>query len=146
MGRSYGDSANSQKVIETSYYNHFIEFDIKTGKLTAEAGITLREILKMIVLRGWFLPVTPGTSYITLGGAIASDVHGKNHHISGTFGQHVDAIRIVLGTGEVVTASKFENSDLFRATCGGNGINRRDFECNYSTISNTIFLISIKNY
>ena len=122
MGRSYGDSANSQKVIETSYYNHFIEFDIKTGKLTAEAGITLREILKMIVLRGWFLPVTPGTSYITLGGAIASDVHGKNHHISGTFGQHVNSIRIVLGTGEVVTASKFENSDLFRATCGGMGL------------------------
>jgi FAD/FMN-containing dehydrogenase len=97
-------------------------FDEKTGKLTAEAGITLREILKIIVHRGWFLPVTPGTSYATLGGAIASDVHGKNHHIFGTFGQQVRSISMVLGTGEVVTASEAQNTDLFRATCGGMGL------------------------
>jgi FAD/FMN-containing dehydrogenase len=122
MGRSYGDSANSPKVIQTSYYDHFVVFDEKTGKLTAEAGITLREILKIIVHRGWFLPVTPGTSYATLGGAIASDVHGKNHHIFGTFGQQVRSISMVLGTGEVVTASEAQNTDLFRATCGGMGL------------------------
>ena len=122
MGRSYGDSANAQKVLKTSYCNHFIDFDERTGKLTAESGITLREILTVIVPKGWFLPVTPGTSYVTLGGAIASDVHGKNHHIAGTFGQHVTSLNLVLGTGELLTSSKHENADLFHATCGGMGL------------------------
>ena len=107
MGRSYGDSANADKVLATSYCNHFINFDEHTGKLTAEPGITLREILTVIVPKGWFLPVTPGTSYVTLGGAIASDVHGKNHHIAGTFGQHVTSLNLVLGTGKLIAASKY---------------------------------------
>ena len=122
MGRSYGDSANALNVLQTTYINHFIEFDKATGKLTAEAGITLREILEVIVPSGWFLPVTPGTSYVTLGGAIASDVHGKNHHIAGTFGQHVKSLTMLLGTGEVVTASPQSHADLFHATCGGMGL------------------------
>ena len=122
MGRSYGDSASSSLVLQTSYCDHFVEFDDRTGILTAEGGITLREILKVIVPCGWFLPVTPGTSYVTLGGAIASDVHGKNHHLAGTFGQHVKSLKIVLGTGDVVTASPIENNDLFHATCGGMGL------------------------
>lgn len=122
MGRSYGDSANAHKVLATSYCNHFIDFDDRTGILTAEAGITFREILTIIVAKGWFLPVTPGTSYVTLGGAIASDVHGKNHHIAGTFGQHVISLSLVLGTGEIIAASKHENTDLFHATCGGMGL------------------------
>jgi FAD/FMN-containing dehydrogenase len=122
MGRSYGDSANANKVLGTSYCNHFIDFDEHTGKLTAESGITLREILTVIVPKGWFLRVTPGTSYVTLGGAIASDVHGKNHHITGTFGQHVTSLSIVLGTGKVVTASPQHHADLFHATCGGMGL------------------------
>ncbi len=122
MGRSYGDSANALNVLQTTYINHFIEFDKATGKLTAEAGITLREILAVIVPSGWFLPVTPGTSYVTLGGAIASDVHGKNHHLAGTFGQHVNSLKILLGTGEIVTASPKHHADLFHATCGGMGL------------------------
>lgn len=122
MGRSYGDSANALNVLQTTYISHFIEFDKTTGKLTAEAGITLREILEVIVPSGWFLPVTPGTSYGTLGGAIASDVHGKNHHISGTFGQHVKSITMLLGTGEVVTTSSLHHANLFHATCGGMGL------------------------
>ena len=122
MGRSYGDSANALNVLQTTYINHFIEFDKATGKLTAEAGITLREILEVIVPSGWFLAVTPGTSYVTLGGAIASDVHGKNHHLAGTFGQHVTSLNILLGTGEVVTASPQHHADLFHATCGGMGL------------------------
>ena len=138
MGRSYGDSANAHKVLGTSYCNHFIEFDEQTGKLTAEAGITLREILNVIVTKGWFLPVTPGTSYVTLGGAIASDVHGKNHHISGTFGQHVTSLNLALGNGEFMTASKHENADLFHATCGGMGLTG-------VIISATIQLISIRS-
>jgi len=122
MGRSYGDSANALNVLQTTYINHFIEFDKATGKLTAEAGITLREILDVIVPSGWFLPVTPGTSYVTLGGAVASDVHGKNHHIAGTFGQHVESLSMLLGTGEVVITSPQHHADLFHATCGGMGL------------------------
>lgn len=122
MGRSYGDSANADAVIQTTNCDHFIAFDTHTGLLTAEAGITLREILKVIVPQGWFLPVTPGTSYVTLGGAIASDVHGKNHHVAGTFGQHVKSMTLMLGTGEVVTTSPTQLSDLFHATCGGMGL------------------------
>jgi decaprenylphospho-beta-D-ribofuranose 2-oxidase len=138
MGRSYGDSANAHKVVGTSYCNHFINFDKHTGKLTAESGITLREILAIIVPEGWFLPVTPGTSYVTLGGVIASDVHGKNHHIAGTFGQHVISLNLVLGTGEIITVSKHENTDLFHATCGGMGLTG-------VIISATIQLISIRS-
>ena len=122
MGRSYGDSAIAPMVLQTSYINHFIEFDELSGKLTVEAGITLREILSVIVPKGWFLPVTPGTSYVTVGGAIASDVHGKTHHIAGTFGQHVKSLNILLGTGEILTASPQHHPDLFHATCGGMGL------------------------
>ena len=122
MGRSYGDSANALNVLQTTYISHFIEFDKLTGILTAEAGITLREILRVIVPSGWFLPVTPGTSYVTLGGAIASDVHGKNHHVAGTFGQHVKSLSILLGSGEVLTTSPELHAGLFHATCGGMGL------------------------
>jgi decaprenylphospho-beta-D-ribofuranose 2-oxidase len=122
MGRSYGDSANASVVLQTTYCDHFIAFDANTGLLTAEAGIKLRDILKVIVPQGWFLPVTPGTSYVTLGGAIASDVHGKNHHVAGTFGQHVKSITLLLGAGDVVAVSPVEYVDLFQATCGGMGL------------------------
>jgi len=122
MGRSYGDSANASLVLQTHLCDHFLEFDINTGLLTLEAGITFREVLKVIVPQGWFLPVTPGTSYVTIGGAIASDVHGKNHHIAGTFSQYVQSIEILLGTGDIVIASLEENIDLFLATCGGMGL------------------------
>jgi len=122
MGRSYGDSALANTVLQTTQYDHFISFDPVTGVLSAQAGITLREILRLVVPAGWFFPVTPGTSFVTLGGAIASDVHGKNHHKVGTFGQYVIAIQILLGTGDVVVASASEHSDLFEATCGGMGL------------------------
>lgn len=122
MGRSYGDSANAPVVLQTNYCDHFLAFDATTGVLTAEAGITLREILKVILKQGWFLPVTPGTSYVTLGGAIASDVHGKNHHTAGTFGQHVKSMNVLLGTGDIVLTSPTKNIDLFQATCGGMGL------------------------
>jgi len=122
MGRSYGDSANAATVLQTAYCDHFIAFDAATGVLTVEAGVTLRDILKITVTHGWFLPVTPGTSFVTVGGAIASDVHGKNHHVAGTFGQRVLSINMLLGTGEVVTTSPTQLPDLFQATCGGMGL------------------------
>lgn len=121
-GRSYGDSANAPTVIQTTCCDHFIAFNSATGLLTAETGVTLREILKVTVKQGWFLPVTPGTSFVTVGGAIASDVHGKNHHVAGTFGQHVVSITMLLSTGEVVTTSPTQLPDLFHATCGGMGL------------------------
>jgi len=122
MGRSYGDSANAATVLQTTYCDHFIAFDTATGVLTLEAGVTLCDILKVTVKHGWFLPVTSGTSFVTVGGAIASDVHGKNHHVAGTFGQHVVSVTMLLGTGEVVTTSPTQLPDLFQATCGGMGL------------------------
>jgi decaprenylphospho-beta-D-ribofuranose 2-oxidase len=122
MGRSYGDSANASTVLQTAYNDHFVAFDAATGLLTVEAGVMLREILKITVKHGWFLPVTPGTSFVTLGGAIASDVHGKNHHAYGTFGQHVVSMTLLLGSGEVVSTSPTQLPDLFYATCGGMGL------------------------
>jgi len=138
MGRSYGDSANAPVVIQSTYSDHFIAFDKDTGLLTVEAGVLLRDILKVTVKQGWFLPVTPGTSFVTVGGAIASDVHGKNHHVAGTFGQHVVSINMLLGTGEVVTTSPTQLPDLFHATCGGMGLTG-------VILSATIQLIPIKS-
>lgn len=122
MGRSYGDSANAATVLRTTYCDHFIAFDPANGLLVVEAGVTLREILRVTVRHGWFLSVTPGTSFVTVGGAIASDVHGKNHQVAGTFGQHVVSMTIMLGSGEVVNTSPTDLPDLFHATCGGMGL------------------------
>jgi len=138
MGRSYGDSANAPVVLQTTYSDHFIAFDADTGLLNVEAGVLLRDILKVTVKQGWFLPVTPGTSFVTVGGAIASDVHGKNHHVAGTFGQHVVSITMLLGTGEVVTTSPTQLPELIHATCGGMGLTG-------VILSATIKLIPIKS-
>jgi FAD/FMN-containing dehydrogenase len=122
LGRSYGDSANNAVIIESNYFNHFIDFDDATGVLICESGVSIREILALVVPRGWFIPVTPGTSFVTIGGAIASDIHGKNHHMSGSFSKYVLSIDLMLGTGEVVKVSSVHLPDLFRATCGGMGL------------------------
>lgn len=138
MGRSYGDSANSNTVLQTNYLDNFISFDDVNGLVTVEAGVTLRDILKIIVNKGWFLPVSPGTSFVTVGGAIASDIHGKNHHNAGTFSQHVASIEMLLGTGDVVMISSKKYADLFHATCGGMGLTG-------IILSATIKLIKIKS-
>ena len=118
-GRSYGDVALSNKLFLTGKLNRFIEFDERTGLLTAEAGMQLGEIQHLFVDRGWLLPVTPGTQYVTLGGAVANDVHGKNHHAAGTFGEHVKAITLITSDGRV---QKLSSGPLFRATIGGLGL------------------------
>jgi FAD/FMN-containing dehydrogenase len=92
------------------------------GVLNCQAGISLNEILQLVLPRGWFLAVTPGTSFVTVGGAIASDVHGKNHHINGTFSDYVRSFELMLGTGEIVCVSKTNMPDLFNASCGGMGL------------------------
>lgn len=122
LGRSYGDSSLADHVVEMTGINRFVNFDPSSGLLTCDAGVSLSEILEIFVPRGWFLPVSPGTRFVTVGGAIASDVHGKNHHVDGTFCQHVTRIGMVLGNGEQVDASPNEKADLYYATCGGMGL------------------------
>lgn len=121
-GRSYGDSALSENIIDLTPRNYFIDFDESSGLLHVQAGVLLSEILEVFVPRGWFLKVTPGTKLITVGGAIASDVHGKNHHIEGCFSECVQAFNIMLATGETVLCSKEATPELFKATCGGQGL------------------------
>ena len=121
MGRSYGDSANSNTVLQSTYLDSYLEFDELTGLLSCEAGASIRDILWLILPKGWFIPVTPGSSYVTIGGAIASDVHGKNHHLSGTLSEHISSFTLMLGTGEIVNVSRTQLPDLFLATCGGMG-------------------------
>ena len=121
-GRSYGDSALSSNIINVKPKDYFIDFDEKQGLLHVQAGVLLSEILEAYVPRGWFLKVTPGTKLITVGGAIASDVHGKNHHVEGCFSECVKEFEIMLADGKVVTCSKEMRLDLFKATCGGQGL------------------------
>ncbi len=121
-GRSYGDSALSSMVVHMRRFNRMLAFDETTGLLTCEAGVLLSEILEVFLPRGWFLKITPGTKLITVGGAIASDVHGKNHHVEGCFSSCVKSFDLLLADGRVVTCSASENRDLFLATCGGMGL------------------------
>lgn len=124
LGRSYGDSClnNGGWVLDTSSLRHFISFDRERGTLRAEAGVSLAEILELIVPCGWFLPVTPGTKFVTLGGAIANDVHGKNHHVDGAFGSHVRCFELLRSTGERFVCSPTEQAALCAATIGGLGL------------------------
>ncbi|WP_088242468.1 FAD-binding oxidoreductase [Calothrix rhizosoleniae] len=123
-GRSYGDAALNPKghTILTERLNRMLAFDQQTGILRCEAGVTIKEILEVFAPRGWFPAVTPGTKFVTIGGAIAFDVHGKNHHLDGAFSRHVKSLTLILASGEVVECSSQENSDLFWATVGGMGL------------------------
>lgn len=122
--RSYGDSClnNDGILLDTTQLKRFIAFDTTNGVLRCEAGVSLEEILPVIVPQGWFLPVTPGTKYVSVAGAIANDVHGKNHHADGTFGCHVTQFELLRSNGERLICSPTENVDLFRATIGGLGL------------------------
>ncbi len=121
-GRSYGDSALSTNIMQVRPKDYFIDFDKEVGLLHIQAGVLLSEILEAFVPRGWFLKVTPGTKLITVGGAIASDVHGKNHHVEGCFSECVQEFDIMLADGEVINCSKESTPELFKATCGGMGL------------------------
>lgn len=123
-GRSYGDSCLNEDgvTLDVSRLNHFISFDEDEGLLRCEAGVSLADILAVIVPRGWFLPVTPGTKFVSVGGAIANDVHGKNHHKAGTFGCHVTQFELLRSDGQRLLCSPSQNEALFRATIGGLGL------------------------
>ncbi|NOT18279.1 MAG: FAD-binding oxidoreductase [Sulfuriferula sp.] len=122
QGRSYGDAALGETVILTERVNRMLAFDSTAGTLRAEAGVTLAEVLEVIVPQGWFLPVTPGTRFVSLGGCVAADVHGKNHHHDGAFSQHIIALELILADGAKVACSATENAALFWATVGGMGL------------------------
>ena len=122
-GRSYGDAAlNPPLTLSMLAMDRLQAFDTQTGLLTCEAGVLLADILETFVPRGWFPPVVPGTKFVTVGGMIAADVHGKNHHQDGSFGAHVESLLLVTANGEPRTCSRTENADLFRATLGGMGL------------------------
>jgi hypothetical protein len=124
LGRSYGDaSLNDEGVVsESILMNRFISFDEETGIVRCEAGVTYKDLLDTFVLRGWFPAVTPGTKYVTMGGAIASDVHGKNHHNVGSFSTYVISFKILVASGKILDCSRENNADLFWATVGGMGL------------------------
>jgi len=123
-GRSYGDVCLSDQgtLLHTRQLDRFLNFDRRNGILRCQSGVTLEEILQLIVPHGWFLPSTPGTRYVTAGGALANDVHGKNHHESGTFAHHVTAFELVRSNGERLLCTPEQNSNWFRATIGGLGL------------------------
>jgi decaprenylphospho-beta-D-ribofuranose 2-oxidase len=122
-GRAYGDAAIGERAtLATGRLDRMRSFDPETGRLVVEAGVLLSDILDAFVPRGWFPPVVPGTKFVTVGGMIAADVHGKNHHRDGGFGDHVEELTLVLADGAVVTCSRTERPDLFAATIGGMGL------------------------
>ncbi len=123
-GRSYGDAALNAGggVVEQTRLDRMLAFDETTGVLVAEAGLRLKDILEVFVPRGWFLPVTPGTKYVSLGGALACDIHGKNHHRDASFSDHVEWFELLTADGRLRRCSKTEQADLFWATAGGMGL------------------------
>lgn len=124
LGRSYGDTSINLNgnLISQKHFSHFIHFDSETGILEAEGGVSFEEILDVCIPKGFFLPVTPGTKFVTVGGAIANDVHGKNHHLDGCFSEHVLSFELLTAKGDVINCSRKENSDIFWATVGGIGL------------------------
>lgn len=124
QGRSYGDSCLNEggTLLTTSTLDRLLAFNPATGVLRCEAGTTLDTLLRLITWQGWFLPVTPGTRYVSVGGAIANDVHGKNHHQAGTFGRHVRRFELLRSDGTRRVCSPEENADWYAATIGGLGL------------------------
>ncbi|HYB90309.1 MAG TPA: FAD-binding oxidoreductase [Candidatus Binataceae bacterium] len=123
-GRAYGDAALNadNRVVDFGRLNRMLAFDPATGVLRCEAGVTIDEIIDVFLPRGFFPPVVPGTRFVTMGGAVAADVHGKNHHRDSSLGSHVTSFDLMLASGEVRRCSREENSELFWATLGGMGL------------------------
>jgi len=119
-GRSYGDSALNDTILYARKYAYFLDFNENSGILHIQSGVLLEEILEVFVPKGWFLGITPGTKLITIGGAIASDIHGKNHHQAGCFSECVEEFNLMLPCGTIKNIQK--NDELFLATCGGMGL------------------------
>src|SRR5882672_4488144 len=122
-GRSYGDAAlNPSCVLSTRRSDRIQAFDAASGRITVEAGLLLADLLAFTVPRGYFPPVVPGTKFVTIGGMIAADVHGKNHHVAGTFSRHVASFLLMTADGAVRRCLPGQEDQLFEATCGGMGL------------------------
>ena len=136
LGRSYGDAAQNAGGMVLSLEGSAEEtvLDTATGTLTAGAGVSLHDLLKVIVPQGFFVPVTPGTRFVTVGGAIASDIHGKNHHVEGSFGNHVRRLTLMLADGTIHDIGPNQNPTLFWATVGGMGLTGVILEATFSLI------------
>ena len=126
LGRSYGDSSlpppGTRPVAGSPLADRLLAFDPESGVVRAEAGCALMQLNRLSFRRGWFTPVTPGTHYVTLGGMVAADVHGKNHHVAGCFGEHVRSLRMRVADGRIMEISDAHERELFRATLGGMGL------------------------
>ncbi len=122
LGRSYADSALAPAVLDDTRLGRITSFDAVAGVVTCEGGVSLATLIEVFLPRGWFLPVTPGTKHVTVGGAIAADVHGKNHHVDGSFIQHVDSFTLLTPTGRRLTCSRNQHKEAFWATAGGMGL------------------------
>src|SRR5437879_1446646 len=124
LGRSYNNAAQSAGglVLSTARLNRIISLDTATGVAVCEAGVSLEQLMVAGLPAGWFVPVSPGTRQVTVGGAIAADVHGKNHHVAGSFARHVRSADIVLPGGELRTVTEESDPELFWATAGGMGL------------------------
>ncbi|WP_312902847.1 FAD-binding oxidoreductase [Chryseobacterium taichungense] len=121
-GRCYGDASLGEHIFSTKKLNKFISFDRLNGIIECESGVLLSDVLEIAVPQGYFLYVTPGTKFVSVGGAIASDVHGKNHHSEGCFSEYVIDFKLMIENGDIITCSRDENSDKFWATIGGMGL------------------------
>jgi decaprenylphospho-beta-D-ribofuranose 2-oxidase len=135
LGRSYGDSSlpppNRFEVASTVLADRILDFDESTGVLRAEAGLSLRDLIRVLLRRNWFSPVSPGTEFVTLGGMVAADVHGKNHHVAGTFGAHVEELLLRVADGRILRCSPVSEPDLFWATVGGMGLTGHILEVSF---------------
>ncbi len=138
LGRSYGDSSlpppGVTEVAGTTLADRILAFDPETLSLRAEAGLSLHALLRVFFPRGYFVPVTPGTTFVTLGGMVASDVHGKNHHCAGCFGEHVTALKMRVADGRIVECTPKEHADLFWATIGGMGLTGHILEVEFTMV------------
>lgn len=140
MGRSYGDSSFlGEKTILFENLRKIISYDKKKGIIETQGGLSVSDLLKEIIPDGWFLPVSPGTKFVTIGGMVASDVHGKNHHLDGSFGNHIISLKIQTGENKIIECSNNKNSNLFWSTIGGMGLTG-------AIISVVFKLKSIKTY
>lgn len=148
LGRSYGDPAQNSggHVIRLAPDNESIVVDDSAGTVTVGAGVSIDELLNVIVPRGWFVPVTPGTRFVTVGGAIASDIHGKNHHVDGSFGNYVTRIRMMLADTTIVEIGPQRDAELFWATVAGMGLTGVILDATFRLLPIETSCISVDTY